>query len=64
MWYHGSRFGKGRYIYMGMEKENEEKKKSTERTITINIGPAAIISVLAVPVVLLTSLLISNKKKS
>ena len=46
---------------MEMDKENKEEKKSTERTITINIGPAAIISVLAVPVVLLTSLLISKK---
>jgi hypothetical protein len=49
---------------MEMNKENKEEKKETERTITINLGPAAIISVLAVPVVLLTSLLLSGKRKS
>ena len=49
---------------MEMDKENKEEKKSTERTITINIGPTAIISVLTVPVVLLASLLLSNKRKS
>ncbi len=48
---------------MEMEKENKDEKKSIERTITINLGPAAIISVLAVPVTLLASLLISNKRK-
>lgn len=49
---------------MGTNEENKKETDEKEKVININLGPAALISVLAVPVALLASFLISSKKRS